>query len=220
MGIIKKGINGPFKGKAGSVIGSSWKKISYIKGLRRDKGMKRPPTQEQAIQRQKFAMLAGFLSTFKPVVNIGFIQFTEKATGVNAAFRYNYEQAFFEDDNDITLNYPALKLSHGSLVTAGAERVFWESSNRLRVTWNPKTYGMGGEADDRTYAVAYLPQRKYAAMNEHGEVRQSGVATIDFHEPSDDRIVHVWLFFSDKFGKRVSRTVYIPLDMPDATINP
>lgn len=33
MGTIRQGANGSFRGKAGSVIGSSWKGIDYIKGL-------------------------------------------------------------------------------------------------------------------------------------------------------------------------------------------
>lgn len=40
MGTIRQGANGSFRGKAGSVIGSSWKGIDYIKGLpkKRTKG--------------------------------------------------------------------------------------------------------------------------------------------------------------------------------------
>ncbi|ULT23564.1 hypothetical protein KUH03_30995 [Sphingobacterium sp. E70] len=33
MGTIVNGINGGVSGKTGSVIGSSWKSINYLKGL-------------------------------------------------------------------------------------------------------------------------------------------------------------------------------------------
>ena len=212
MGIIEQGINGPFKGKAGSVIGSSWKKINYIKGLRRDKGRKRPPTSEQAIQRQKFILLNGFLTPIKRVLNVGFGQFTAKATSINAAFQYNYDRAFLEADDGLALDYPALKLSRGSLVTAGAEQASWEGNEAIQVTWNPKTYGMGGEPDDVAYAIAYAVESGLFAANERHEVRQQGSAVIDFREPIDHETVHVWLFFIDNDQKRASNTVYIPME--------
>ncbi|MFC3196890.1 DUF6266 family protein [Parapedobacter deserti] len=212
MGIIEQGVNGPFKGKAGSVVGSSWKRIHYIKGLRKDKGRKRPPTPDQAIQREKFVMLNRFFSSLRKVINIGFVQFTGKSTAVNAALRYNYDQAFLDEGGNLLLNYSALKLSHGSLVTAGTEKAVFEGSNAIRVTWNTKTYGMGGEMDDTAHAVAYIPEIDYAAGNVKSEVRQHGSAIINFHEPIDRMTVHVWLFFSDRQSKRVSKTVYIPLN--------
>lgn len=48
MGRIKQGANGGFSGKAGSVIGSSWKEIEYIKG--RPKVSNKPATQRQLEQ--------------------------------------------------------------------------------------------------------------------------------------------------------------------------
>ncbi len=48
MGRIKQGANGGFSGKAGSVIGSSWKGIEYIKG--RPKVSNKPATQRQLEQ--------------------------------------------------------------------------------------------------------------------------------------------------------------------------
>ncbi|MGK6351172.1 DUF6266 family protein [Parapedobacter sp. DT-150] len=214
MGIIEKGINGPFKGKAGSVVGSSWKKISYIKGLRRDKGRKRPPTAEQAIQRQKFTLLNNFLRPVNTVLNVGFKSFTGKATGVNAAFRYNYEHAFSEVDGEITLDYPALKFSHGTLYTAGAEHALLDGDG-INVTWSPKTYGMGGEMDDVAHALAYSPQNDRFCANSN-VARHEGMARIDFKGQLRGPDIHVWLFFADKQGKRVSKTVYIPLSDADS----
>ena len=56
MGTIKQGILGGFSGKVGTVIGSSWKGISYMKG--RAQSTKNPKTAAQTMQRNYFKQLA------------------------------------------------------------------------------------------------------------------------------------------------------------------
>ena len=56
MGTIKQGILGGFSGKVGTVIGSSWKGISYMKG--RAQSTKNPKTAAQTMQRTYFKQLA------------------------------------------------------------------------------------------------------------------------------------------------------------------
>ena len=56
MGTIKQGILGGFSGKVGTVIGSSWKGISYMKG--RAQSVKNPKTAAQTMQRNYFKQLA------------------------------------------------------------------------------------------------------------------------------------------------------------------
>ena len=209
MGIIEKGINGPFRGKAGSVIGSSWKKINYIKGLHRFKN-RRPPSEEQVIQRQKFQLLNDFLRRIKHPLSIGFGQFTSKATAVNAAFSHNFDDAFSVDGNDIVLNYPALKLSSGSLCTAGTEKA-WIEGGGIRISWNAKTYGMGGEMDDVAYAIVYSPSIDVFFSNWSQATRHDGATYVDFLNEEVGDELHIWLFFTDKQRKRVSKSIYIPL---------
>ena len=56
MGTIKQGILGGFSGKVGTVIGSSWKGISYMKG--RAQSVRNPKTAAQVMQRNYFRQLA------------------------------------------------------------------------------------------------------------------------------------------------------------------
>ena len=52
MGKIKQGILGGFKGKVGTVIGSSWNGIAYMRGLAQS--VKNPKTAAQTTQRGFF----------------------------------------------------------------------------------------------------------------------------------------------------------------------
>lgn len=209
MGTIKKGINGPFRGKVGSVIGSSWRGVNYIKGLSLKKGRRKPtPAQEKA--RLKFGLLNQFLDPLSQLLETSFGQLATRATGRNAAFRYNYDHAFVNDEHGIRLNYPQLRFSHGHLVTAGDERA-WFADGKLHISWHPGTFGMGGEPDDEAQLLVYdVEKRTFVPMVR--ATRQDGATeTVDFEYEIDPSKLHVWLFFIDKSGKQASKTVYIPV---------
>ena len=65
MGTIKQGILGGFSGKVGTVIGGSWKGISYMRS--QAQSVKNPRTDGQLSQRSKFALALDFL---KPLTDI------------------------------------------------------------------------------------------------------------------------------------------------------
>lgn len=208
MATFKEGINGPFKGKVGSVIGSSWRKIPYMKGMRGITSRKPAPTTKQAAQHVKFRLLNRFFTPVARLLEVGFGAYTSRATGKNVAFSYNYDHAFLEDGDQIRLNYPALKFSHGSLYTAGAEEAV-ATEDGIRVQWDPKTYGVGGAMDDVAYAIVYSVSSNI--FLDETALRHEGSVFVPFEEPSRGNEVHVWLFFSDSKEKQVSRTEYIPL---------
>ena len=56
MGTVKKGILGDFSGKVGSVVGSNWKGIGYIRSLPKKVG--NPRTLPQKSHRAKFRFMA------------------------------------------------------------------------------------------------------------------------------------------------------------------
>lgn len=207
MGIIEKGANGPFRGKAGSVIGSSWRKINYIKGLPRFP-KQHTPSAKQATQRQKFILLTHFLRPLSKLLELGFRKYTDRATGYNAAFRFNYDHAFVETGEAITLNYSALQFSEGTLYPAGGERA-WTEGHVLYITWDPNTYGMGGAVDDVVYITGYHPLEDFF-VSEQECIRGDGGARIDLNGLSPAGM-HVWLFFTNRQQTQVSKTVYVPI---------
>jgi len=213
MGTIRDGINGPFRGRVGSVIGSSWRKIHYIKGLPRRQ--KRGATEKQAVQRQKFKLLNEFLLPIASLLELGFAQHTGTSTGRNAAFSANFAHAFNENGAGIALNYPALQLSQGTLCPAGNEQA-WLEADDLCVSWNPKTYGMGGSIDDTAHVLAYSPAELFFRSNDLSDMRQDGSARIKLGGLNQSEGLHVWLFFADRHRQQVSKSIYIPLSSTNA----
>lgn len=211
MATFEDGINGPFRGKVGSVIGSKWRKINYMKGLPEIKET-RAPSPGQALTRTKFKLLNRFLEPLSQILEISFRQFTAEATGRNMAFSYNYDEAFIVEGEKVRLNYPALRFSHGSLVAAGAERA-WVDDGVLHVSWNTKTYGMGGSPDDETQVLLFNEVKSAFYKPDAHVERQDGQTQLTQlgHAITAPEHCHVWLFFIDSDKKRASKTVYIPI---------
>ncbi len=84
MGKIFTGVNGGFSGKVGSVIGSSWRSVNYMRGL--SKPSDKATTEKQQAQRLRFATAIRFLKQISDVLNEGYAgQVTSRVTGYNLA---------------------------------------------------------------------------------------------------------------------------------------
>lgn len=55
-----KGITGAYSGKVGSVIGSNWRNVDYVRSL--SKRSNKPASEDQLAQRAHFALAVSFLS--------------------------------------------------------------------------------------------------------------------------------------------------------------
>ena len=89
MGLYSKGILGSFSGTVGTVIGSNWKSIDYMRS--QPIKSKRKATQLQIDQRLKFALLVGFFDVMTAYIDITFKTYAVKMTQSNAAFSYNFD---------------------------------------------------------------------------------------------------------------------------------
>ncbi|GAA4802142.1 hypothetical protein GCM10023231_33850 [Olivibacter ginsenosidimutans] len=209
MGIINQGINGSFRGKAGSVIGSGWKKIDYIKGRPRRYKNKGNPSAAQSLQQKKFTLLNQFFKPVSHILTIGFGSALQKSTARNAAFRYNYDHAFLFAGEEPSLNYSALKFSHGSLFPPGQEKAVM-LNGEIKITWNTKTYGLSGGLDDEVHIILYIPSIDQFVLVRPTALRYSGEASFameNFGEKGE--LIHLWMFLCDSQRKRVSPTVYL-----------
>ena len=114
MATYSKGANGAFSGKVGSVIGSNWRSIDYLRGL--PKKSTKPSTEPQLAQRAKFALAALYLSPIKDILNIGFKdKQLNKITGYNAAVKIFLNQAVGGSYPDFAIDFSQVVVSRGSL---------------------------------------------------------------------------------------------------------
>lgn len=113
MGTIKQGILGGFKGKVGTVVGSSWKGIAYMKGQAQH--VKNPRTAGQIYHRDAIKAVTMALRPITSTLRLTFAEHTNKMSAFNKAVSVNYKAAIYEAGGEPHFNYEKLILSKGTL---------------------------------------------------------------------------------------------------------
>lgn len=113
MGKIKQGILGGFNGKVGTVVGSSWKGITYMRGQAQH--VKNPRTAGQVYQRNAMKAIALALRPIAPTLGITFAKNAGKMSGYNKAVSVNLKKAIVNQDGEPVVDYSKLILSKGTL---------------------------------------------------------------------------------------------------------
>lgn len=208
MGRIVNGANGGFSGKAGSIIGSSWKSINYIKGLYKKRT--KPATQAQLEQQAKFSVLMKFLVPINPFLKIGFAhKKAHKAIPTNVAFQTNLPTAVVGVYPDYGLDYAKIRLADGSLYGAGNVTVTYDAGD-LVLTWDTGVNELlGVNADDAFYVVAYHPGKDEFITAPNLPTRADGSVSFAVPDHLQEGVVHVWYFMSDRNQSKVSKSVYL-----------
>src|SRR5665213_973702 len=111
MATFEKGILGGFSGTVGTVVGGNWKGIDFM----RSKSKKRNfvPTQKQLEQQLKFALIMRFVQPMSALLEVTFIDYAVRKTGINSAFSYIYENAVTGVFPDFAINYSNVLVSRG-----------------------------------------------------------------------------------------------------------
>lgn len=208
MGTIREGANGGFSGKAGSVIGSSWKSINYIRGL--GKKRTKAASEAQLIQQARFLTIAKFIMPIAPFVQVGFGQVnTGTMTPSNVALQENINSAVVGTYPTFTLDYQKLRIATGSLQPGGTVSAT-VAAGILTVNWSNKAIEIQkGELDDRVYILLYQPTLDEFLTSPDMPTRGDGTIDIELPDYFLGDKGHVWLFFADRKGKRVSKSTYL-----------
>lgn len=208
MGTIVHGANGGFKGKAGSVIGSSWKSINYIKGLY--KKSNKPATEAQLMVQAQFKILMRFLLPINNFIKIGFGQKkTTTLTPGNVAFQFNKPNVITGTYPNFELDYSKIRIADGTYYAGGTKSVAY-ATEELTLTWsvgNNEVYD--SQDDDLVYILAYHPVADEFLTSPTLPKRVDGTVTFGVPEHLLGESVHVWFFFSDRKKVKVSRSSYL-----------
>lgn len=155
MGILENGILGGFRKKTGTVIGRKHRGQDIMTGLYRRK-KRRKTSSKQRSSRDKFGTLSAFLYDINELVKKGFKKLAKTRNPVNVAFAYNFDHAFIEEGDEITLNYPKIVYSKGHI--EGPESISMVSeSGFLILNWLPQPQSKYCQFTDRANILVYNP---------------------------------------------------------------
>jgi|SRR5690606_5009391 len=201
------GAIGTFSGKVGSVIGSSWRGIHYLRGLA--KKSKVPATEAQLAQRLRFRLVTKFLSPLQGIIAVGFRNVRRlTAAQYSMAVKYNIERAVVGAMPDFTLDYPAISLSSGNLFIPYTNAVTVEPGS-ITLTWSPSLNQFSGSSSDVAYIVVYNADRGLFITTDVPATRADGTALVEVPAPFVGQAGHAWMFFASANGKKASNTAYL-----------
>lgn len=206
MGTIKQGILGGFSGKVGTVIGGSWKGISYMRS--QAQSVKNPRTDGQLSQRSKFALALSFLKPMTDIVRTGFKLYANKQTAFNAAMSYTLANAISGDYPDYELNFASALISRGSL-TSATNGAATAAGGSVTVTWDDNT-GIGtAKATDKALIAVLNADKGEAVTVSAGEARSTATQTVSVPADWMGEEVQVYLGFISADAKEVANSVYL-----------
>ena len=207
MSTIKQGILGGFSGKTGTVIGSSWKGISVMRGIA--PSIAQPNTQAQLEQRAKFSVMGKFLRPLIPFLRIGFKNQAVKMSGFNAAMSYNLVNALTGTYPAYEVDYSKVLVSQGTLPGALNLEVTSTTAGEIKYTWEDNSDDTNASGTDKALLVVYNPARNKAVTVVDGNTRTGGSQTITLPSKFSGDEVQCFISFSNETQAGLSNSEFV-----------
>ena len=211
MGKYKKGILGHFRGKIGTVIGSVWNGVHYMRSL---SDITDNPTAAQLNVRGRMSLVGKFMKRLKFLVNVGYQQFTNGTTPMNAAVGYHLKNAVTGTNvANYAMNYTKVMFSVGDLAKPVGFATAATAVAKIDFSWlnNAPAIGTGG-TDMATFLV-YCKTRDEFVTLERVVPRSALTYSMQLPPEFSQEEMECWMGFVSIDGKRVSDSVYMGQQM-------
>lgn len=203
MAIIKNGILGGFKGKAGTVVGYHLKGQEIMRGLANERT--KPFSEKELANQQRFGDLQYWLKPLTVFLRVGFQGYAPTFEGFTGAKSYNSKHALVKDDAGTHID-PALALvSFGDQEQATTASAVSEAENSITFNWE----GGKCEGDDRAMFLVYDIEGGTADFDTAAEKRRMKTGVFKLNENFSGKAVHVYLAFVAEDRKRRSNSQYL-----------
>lgn len=206
MARISKGILGPVNGLVGTVVGSTWRGIDYVRS-KPVRSSSATPSQAQLDQRFKFRLVVNFIQTMGALLDYTFKDYAVKKTGRNSATSYLLKNAITGASPAFTLDYSQVLISRGDLPKAAGASATAGIDRSVTFSW-ANNAGTGKALEtDKAIVVVYCPMLDHSIYSVTDATRRTGTTNIDTSAFSG-QTVHTWMGFLSANGKEVANSVY------------
>lgn len=203
---------GPFRGKLGNIIGTSWKGIPVMRTRPEKRKRPRRAKGNEKQNQSKFAMAHYWLQPLLKFVREGFKNYSFRAEGFNAAKSYLLKNAFEGVKPDIYINPALVRLSAGGLplpsgiTTAIAAEQLENGRASIEFSWDTTNISGGANHFDQVMVAAYNVAEKEAFIMVHVGFRHDGSYILEVEK---GHTYHLYLAFTAKDRSRQSDSVYL-----------
>ena len=207
MGTYNKGILGSFSGKVGTVIGSSWNGIDYMRSL--PKPSSKAPSEAQMSLRAKFGLANGFLGPISSLINLGYKSLAVQKTGYNVAIADIIAEAITGLYPDFVIDYSKVLFSKGSLTGAWNLTATSPNPAEISISWTDNSGSGNARNTDKAVVLIYNPEKSQFVHNlEAGALRSAAVDTLSLPEEFSGDTVQVWVAFMTPDKRLFSTSIH------------
>jgi hypothetical protein len=204
---IYKG-NGKLSGKLGSVVFCNWKDIDYIRSL--PDPVKRKPSPKEQLNRKRFKLANRVIQSLGEVLRTGFRAAPGKGTPLNAALSDIMKNAITRDPENITVDYPRLRVAAGLL--QGPQNVHVSRhTDDIIFTWDDNSSTGDASPSDQALLVAVSGNGRFIFSSEE-YIRNHcyGKLELKGHEATIEHW-HCYLAFLSSKNHDASTSIYVGL---------
>ena len=216
MGEIKQGILGGFTGKVGTVIGSTWKNVCYMRA--KAINVANPRTLKQQHQRAKLTVAVGFLKRMMPYIRVGFRLQATGCTAYNAAMSYLLNHAITGSGTDVSIDYNRVLVASGSLQPVYNAKVT-VADTQVTFSWEDNSYMGDASATDVAMPLLYNKERKEVIYLLDGATRSEGTLEMSIPEVWKGEALAIYLAFRSADNEAQTNSMCLQNDAyeePDA----
>ncbi|AIM37958.1 hypothetical protein KO02_15615 [Sphingobacterium sp. ML3W] len=207
MAKFLKGIVGAYSGKVGSIVGSSWRSVDYVRSLPKITGKK--ATDGQIAQRAKFALAVAFLSPIKDLLNLGYSDKSlGKATGYNKALQALLNSGISGTYPALAIDYAKVVISKGGLSNLMGVSWYENAPGELELTWTPDTNKFNAFDDDSVVLLMYNRTKNFFSILESA-TRVDAMLSLSLPLSYAGDTLEGWIFTGHRDGVKTSLSYYL-----------
>ena len=207
MARYKNGINGPFSGKVGNVVGASCRGIDYIRAL--PEISSKPPSDKQLVQRHKFSLITGWLGPLKKLINIGYQGLAGEQTPMNLAVSYHMKETVIGAVADAKIDFRKAIFSRGDLLISWIRQLLTFANAVLQIDWDNGPESAFCNPDDEASFIFYNEKKGKFVVFERAALRTDRNVMLQMPKTFAGDRVHGWMQFADRNQVAVSTSVYL-----------
>jgi hypothetical protein len=206
MAKFTQGINGPFYGKVGTVVGYMWKGIPVMRALPTTRT--KPFTPKELNQQAKFRLMNWFLRPLKDLLKVTFAHLAGQMSSFNKAFSYNIKNGISGVGADLAIDYTMVLISRGDLPKAESGAVRSPSPGILEFNWNDNSGKGKARNTDKAFVAVFEETAGQWSYQLDIATRDQGKCEINLEKFSDKK-VHGFMGFLSADGKDASDSLYM-----------
>ena len=206
MSELKNGPFSGFTGRTGQLVGYR-KKGKWIMAAVKATAP-RPPSVLQLNQQMKFGLVTSWLGWIGDFIDLGFQHYDAKMSAMNAAVKYNLDNAVTGVSPNYVMDYPEVLFSRGRLAQAYSLEMATLTPAQLDFSWLANIGSVEAEPTDKAVFIVYNPLKDLFVVA-NGVVTRSALS-YDMALPTDfsGDTVQVYMAFVSADNKKVSTSYY------------